>query len=161
LLLVFGYAFRLFGSFVICLFTNVVLLLMLQAPSSFDGVASKAKVADVNDAFVLTDAMSVGDLFTGTKKAKKNSCKASEPPKETGAKKARLTSVKEAGFARSVPSPVVSPDVSGSQLQGKSRFYAEHNRLSDDLVRGQLFGHGTLQLSSRPKDSVEMRVYSG
>ena len=106
----------------ICLFTNVVLLLMLQAPSSFDGVASKAKVADVNDAFVLTDAMSVGDLFTGTKKAKKNSCKASEPPKETGAKKARLTSVKEAGSARSVPSPVVSPDVSGSQLQGKSRF---------------------------------------
>ena len=87
---------------------------MLQAPSSFDGVASKAKVADVNDAFVLTDAMSVGDLFT--KKANKNSRKASEHPKETGAKKARLASAEEAGTARPIPSPVVSPDNLGSQL---------------------------------------------
>ena len=85
-------------------------------------MAGKAKVTDVNDAFGLADAMSVDDLFTGTKKAKKNSYKANELPMETGVKKARLASAEEVGSARSVPSPVVSPDVSGSQLQGKSRF---------------------------------------
>ena len=37
-------------------------------------------------------------------------------PKETGTKKARLASTEEAGTAHPVPSPVVSPDVSGSQL---------------------------------------------
>ena len=68
----------------------------------------------MNDAFGLADIMSIGDLFTGTKKAKKNSRKASEPSKETGVKKARLASTKEVGFARSLPSPVVSPDISGS-----------------------------------------------
>ena len=50
-------------------------------------MAGKAKVANVNDAFGLADAMSIGDLFTGTKKAKKNSRKASAPSKETGVKK--------------------------------------------------------------------------
>ena len=54
--------------------------------------------------------MSFGDLFTSTKKVKKNLRKASEPLKETDAKKARLASTEEAGTARPVPSPVVSPD---------------------------------------------------
>jgi hypothetical protein len=48
-------------------------------------MASKAKVTDVNDAFGLADTMSIGNLFT--KKAKKNSQKAGDLPKETGAKK--------------------------------------------------------------------------
>ena len=79
-------------------------------------MAGKAKVANVNDAFGLADAMSIGDLFTGTKKAKKNSRKASEPLKETSTKKARLASTEEAGSARPIPSPMVSPYVLGSQL---------------------------------------------
>ena len=33
--------------------------------------------------------------------------------------------------------------------------------MSDDLVRGQLFGHGELRLSSHPEDYSEMRVYLG
>ena len=78
-------------------------------------MAGKVKVADVNDAFGLADIMSIGDLFTGTKKAKKNSRKASEPSKETGVKKARLASAEEVGTAHLVPSPMVSPDVSSSQ----------------------------------------------
>jgi hypothetical protein len=49
----------------------VPLLLLFQASSRFDGMASKAKVADVNDVFGLADTISVDDLFT--KKAKKNS----------------------------------------------------------------------------------------
>jgi hypothetical protein len=148
-----------FGSFVVYLLTNVVLLLMLHVSSSFVGMAGKAKVADVNDAFILADTMSVDDLFT--KKAKKNSRKASEPLKETGVKKARLASTKEAGSTHPVPSPTVSPDISGSQVQGKSRFYVEYIHLSDDLVCGQLFGHGELRLSSRPGDYGDMQVYSG
>jgi hypothetical protein len=122
-------------------------------------MAVKAKVTDVNDAFGLEDTMSVGDLFT--KKAKKNSHKASVPLKEPSAKKAKITSPEEAGSAHSVPSPAVSPHVSGSQLQDKSRFYAEHIRLSNDLFCGQLFGHGELRLSSRPEDYGDMRVYLG
>ena len=77
-------------------------------------MAGKAKVIDVNDAFGLMDTMSFGDLFTKT--AKKNSRKASEPPKEINAKMTRLASAEEVGFAHSVPSPAVSPDVLGSQL---------------------------------------------
>ena len=105
-------------------------------------MAGEAKVVDVHDTFGIADTMSVGDLFT--KKTKKNSRLANEPPKEPGAKKARTTSAEEAGSTRPIPTPVVSPIVSGSQLQGKSRFYAEYIRLSDNLVRGQLFGHGEL-----------------
>ena len=56
---------------------------------------------------------------------------------------------------------MASPDVSGSHLQGKFRFYAEYIRLSDKLVRGQLFRHGELRLGSHPEDYGEMRVYSG
>ena len=56
---------------------------------------------------------------------------------------------------------MASPDISGSQVQGKSRFYAEYIRLSDNLVREKLFGHRELQLSSWPKDYGDMRVYSG
>ena len=95
-------------------------------------MAGKAKVADVNDAFGLADTMSVGDLFT--KKTKKNSCNAGEPSMETSTKKARMTSAKEVASTRLAPTPVASLDISGSQLQGKSRFYAEYIRLSDNLV---------------------------
>ena len=47
------------------------------------GAASKAKVADVDDAFSIVNTLSIGDLFT--KKAKKNSRKAVDPPKEPAA----------------------------------------------------------------------------
>ena len=33
--------------------------------------------------------------------------------------------------------------------------------MNDDLICGQLFGHGALQLSSHPEDYSEMRVYLG
>ena len=74
----------------------------------------KAKVTDVNDAFGLEDPMSVGDLFT--KKAKKNLRKASDLPKETDMKKARMTSTEEAVSARPTPTPMASPDISSSQV---------------------------------------------
>jgi hypothetical protein len=77
-------------------------------------MASKAKVTDVNDAFGLADTMSIGNLFT--KKAKKNSQKAGDLPKETGAKKAIMISAEEAAFARLAPTPVASLDISDSQL---------------------------------------------
>jgi hypothetical protein len=69
-----------------------MLPLVFQASSSFDGMAGKAKVTDVNNAFSLADTMSIGDLFT--KKSKKNSRKAGDLPKETGAKKARMIPAK-------------------------------------------------------------------
>jgi hypothetical protein len=56
---------------------------------------------------------------------------------------------------------VTSPDASGSQLQGKSRFYVKYIRLSDNLVCGRLFRHEELRLISWPEDYGEMRVYSG
>ena len=87
---------------------------MFQAPSSFDGMAGKAKAADVYDAFGLVDTMSVGDVIG--KKSKKNSRKSSDPLKDVDVKKARLTSVEEAASVRSVATPVASPDISGSQL---------------------------------------------
>ena len=55
-------------------------------------MVSKAKVADVYDAFRLADTMSVGDVLG--KKPKKNSRKSSDPLKETSAKKARLASAR-------------------------------------------------------------------
>jgi len=113
----------------------------------------------VNDAFGLEDPMSVGDLFT--KKAKKNLRKASDLPKETDMKKARMTSAEEVASARPAPTSMASPDISGSQLQGKSRFYVEYIRLSDNLVRGQLFGHGEPRLSSWLEDYGDMWVYLG
>ena len=77
-------------------------------------MAGKAKVTDVNDAFSLVDTMSFGDLFT--KKSNKTSHKADEPPKETDAKKARMTSTEEAVSARPTPTPMASPDISSSQV---------------------------------------------
>jgi hypothetical protein len=123
-------------------------------------MSGKVKVADVHDAFGVADTMSVGDLFA-RKKTKKSSCKASDPPKEPAVKKARPISAEDAGCARSAPTPMASPDVSGSHLYGKSRFYAEYICLSDKLVGRQLFGHWELRLGSRPEDYGEMRVYSG
>jgi hypothetical protein len=98
------------SSFLFCLFANALLLLMFQASSSFDGMAGKAKVADVYDAFGLADTMSVVDVLG--KKSKKNSRKSSDPSKGTGAKKARLTSAEEAASVRPV-TPMASPDISG------------------------------------------------
>jgi hypothetical protein len=112
-----------------------MLPLVFQSSSSFDGMASKAKVTYVNDAFGLADTMSVGDLFT--KKAKKNSQKVGDLPKETGTKKARMTSAEEATFARPSPATVAYHDISGSQLHGKPRFYTEYIRLSDNLAHRQ------------------------
>ena len=91
-----------------------MLLLVLQAASSFDKMVGKAKVADIYDTFGLVDTMSIGDVLG--KKPKKNSCKSSDLLKETGAKKARLASSKEAASARSTLTPMASPDVLGSQL---------------------------------------------
>ena len=56
---------------------------------------------------------------------------------------------------------MASLDILGTQLQGRSRFYTEYICLSDNLVHGQLFGHGELRLSSRPEDYDDMRVYLG
>ena len=102
------------SSFLFYLFANAMLPLVFQASLIFDGMVGKAKVTDVNDAIGLTDTMSIGNLFT--KKAKKNLRKASEPSKETGVKKARLASAEEVGTTHPIPSPVVSPDVSDSEL---------------------------------------------
>ena len=100
-------------------------------------MAGKAKVVDVYDAFGLVDTMSIGDVLG--KKSKKNFRKSSDPPKDTGVKKARLTSAEEAASVAPITTPVISPDISGSQVQGKKRFYAEYVRLSDSLVHGQLW----------------------
>ena len=56
------------SSFLFYLVANAMLPLVSQASLNFDGMDSKAKLAHVNDAFGLADTMSVGDLFTGTKK---------------------------------------------------------------------------------------------
>jgi hypothetical protein len=98
----------------LCTLTNAMLLLVLQATSSFDGMASKAKVADVYDAFGLLDTMFDGDVL-GTK-SKKNSCKSNDPLKETGAKKARLASAEDAASTCLTLTPLASPDVLGPQL---------------------------------------------
>ena len=82
------------SSLLFYLFTNALLLLMFQASSSFDEMVGKAKVVDVYDTFGLVDTMSVGDVLG--MKSKKNSRKSSDPLKDAGAKKARLTSAKEA-----------------------------------------------------------------
>jgi hypothetical protein len=78
------------------LFANAMLPLVFQASLSFDRMAGKAKVTDVNDAFGLVDTMSVGDLFT--KKAKKNSRKA-------GAKKGKNDFCRRGGFCSPGPYP--------------------------------------------------------
>ena len=70
------------------------------------------KVADVYDTFGLADTMSVGNVLA--KKSKKSSRMSSDPPKDAGAKKARLTSAKEAASAHPTPTPVASPNISGS-----------------------------------------------
>ena len=85
-------SFLFLSIFVLYPLANAVFLLVLQAALSFDGMAGKTKVADVNDAFSLVDTMYVGDLFV--KKSKKNSRKSSDPLKETSAKKARLASAR-------------------------------------------------------------------
>ena len=77
-------------------------------------MAGKAKVVDVYDAFGLVDTMSIGDVLG--KKSKKNFRKSSDPPKDTGVKKARLTSAEEVASVRPVTTPVASLDISGSQL---------------------------------------------
>jgi hypothetical protein len=87
--------------------------------------------------------------------------KGQRPPKEPGTKKARTTSAEEAATAHQAPTPVASPDISGSQVHGKSRFYTEYIRLSDNLACGQLFFLRELRLSSCPEDYGDMRVYSG
>jgi hypothetical protein len=74
-------------------------------------MASKAKVADVADAFGLADTMSIGDIWG---KYKKNSYKSSNPLKDAGAKKERLASTEGVTSTRPTPTPVASPDVPGS-----------------------------------------------
>jgi len=61
-----------------------MLLSKPYAASSFDGMATKGKVANVYDAFGVADTMSVGDIFVGIQK--KNSSRSSDPPKVAGAK---------------------------------------------------------------------------
>jgi hypothetical protein len=59
--------------------------------------------------------------------------KGQRPPRRSRAqKKARTTSAKKAATAHQVPTLVESLDILGSQLQGKSRFYTEYIRLSDN-----------------------------
>ena len=81
----FGISFP--SSFLFYPFANASLLLMFQASSSFDGMADKAKVVDVYDAFGLAETMSIGDVLG--RKSKKNSRKSSDPLKDGGAKKGK------------------------------------------------------------------------
>ena len=78
----FGISFP--SSFLFYPFANASLLLMFQASSSFDGMAGKAKAADVCDAFGLVDTMSAGDVLG--KKSKKSSRKSSDPRRMPGQK---------------------------------------------------------------------------
>jgi hypothetical protein len=44
--------------------------LLVQAASSFDGMGSKVKIADVDDTFGAADTMSISDLFGKNPKKK-------------------------------------------------------------------------------------------
>jgi hypothetical protein len=70
----------------------------------------------------------------------------------------KASSVAEAAAAHAAPNSATSTEgtVEPSLWYGKSRFFAEFNR----LLHGQLFGHGSLRLESRPKDYREMCMYS-
>jgi len=57
-----------------------LLCLLVQATNSFDGMGSKAKIADVVDAFGTTDSMSISDLFG--KSPKKKTHKVIDPPSD-------------------------------------------------------------------------------
>ena len=84
--------------------------------------------------FGVADTMSVGDVFI--RKQMKTSRKYADLPKDTRSKRAKVSSTEEPAPAHPSSTPTASPDASLSQLQGKSRFYAESIRLIDSLVRG-------------------------
>jgi len=115
----------------------------MQATSSSDEMGSKAKVADVNDAFGAADTMLIGDVFG--KNPKKKTCKATDSPLDVAPKRPRLSSTTVVAPTQLASASALAADASGSrqQQQGKSRFYAEFIRLTNSLVRGQLFGHGS------------------
>jgi hypothetical protein len=52
-------------------------------------------------------------------------------------------------------------EVNGSHDKGKSWFYRESIRITQEMVDGQLLGHGGLRLGSKPKDYGEIRFYLG
>ena len=87
---------------------------MLQAASSFDGMGSRGKVADVSDAFGAADTMSVGYVFG--KKQKKNFHKYDDPLKDTGSKRTKVSSAEEPSSVHPASTPTASPDASLSQL---------------------------------------------
>lgn len=91
---------------------------MLQAANSFDRMGSKGKVADVSNVFGAADTMSVGDIFS--RKQRKTSHKSANPLKDTGSKRAKVSSTEDPMPARPASTPTTSPDASLSQLQGKS-----------------------------------------
>jgi hypothetical protein len=124
-------------------------------------MGSKSRIADVNEAFGEADTMSIGDVLG--KNMRKKAHKALDPLSEATPKKPRPSSMAAATPAKLVFTSALPTDTLGSrwQQQGKSRFYMESIQLTDSLIRRQLFGHGELRLSSRPKDYGKTQVYLG
>jgi len=92
----------------------------MQATSSSDEMGSKAKVADVNDAFGAADTMLIGDVFG--KNPKKKTCKAADPPLDVAPKRPRLSSATVVAPTQLASASALAADASGSrqQQQGKS-----------------------------------------
>ena len=89
------------------------LSLYVQATSSFNRMGSKAKIADVNDAFGVADTMSVGDVFS--KNPKKKTRKAANPSSAIAPKRPRSSSIAQAAPTRLASASTASLDASGSQ----------------------------------------------
>ena len=85
---------------------------MLQAPLSFDRMAGKAKVADVNDAFGMADNMSVGDVFG--KNPKKKTRKATDPSSDVALKRPRPSSIAVTAPTWLASASALSPNASSS-----------------------------------------------
>lgn len=117
---------------------------------------SKNKVTDVSAAFDDDDTVSLSDILIRNSN-KKNIRSSANLQKNGGSKKQRVAVAHEPTASR----PAAAKEVTEVTQWGKSRFYKESIRLTQDVVSGQLFGHVELLLRSRPEDYGEMRVYSG
>lgn len=85
----------------------------VQASSSFDGMGSKSRIVDVNDAFGAADTMSIGDVLG--KNTRKKAHKASDPLSEATPKKARPSSAVAATPAKLVFASALPTNTLGSR----------------------------------------------
>ena len=85
----------------------------MQASSSFDGMGSKSKVADMNDAFCAADTMSTRDMFD--KNPKKKTCKAANPSSDVAPKGPKPSSIAAVAPTLVTFASIASPDAFGSQ----------------------------------------------